>query len=89
MARHHEGRTHQHGPGCGQTGIIHDGHVDYLHDGHLHHGKSGQVEEHALAVNKTNPGDCTPKHACTGHDRAHKHGPNCGDPAVPHDRISS
>jgi hypothetical protein len=50
----------------------------------LHHVKRGKVEEHALAVNKTNLADCTPKHAWTGHNKAHKHGPNCGHPAVPH-----
>ena len=38
----------------------------------------------ALAVNATNPADGTPKHACKGHEKAHKHGPSCGHPAVPH-----
>jgi hypothetical protein len=81
---HHERRSHHHGPGCGHTGIVHEGHIDYLHDGHLHHVKGGKVEEHALAVNNTNPADRTPKHACTGHDKTHKHCPNFGHPAVPH-----
>jgi len=66
------------------TGIIHVGHIDYLHDGHLHHVKGGKAEEHALALNKTNRAACTPKHACGGHDKTHKHGPNCCHPAVPH-----
>jgi hypothetical protein len=36
-----------------------------------------------MAVNAANPADCTPRHARKGHERAHKHGPNCGHPAVP------
>jgi DNA-binding transcriptional ArsR family regulator len=84
MAHHHEGHTHKHGPNCGHTGIMHDGHVDYLHDGHLHHVEGDKVEEHALPVNTANPGECTPKHSCKGHDKAHQHGPDCGHPAVPH-----
>src|SRR5207244_1483899 len=50
----HAGHQHQHGPGCGHTGVKHDGHVDYLHDGHLHHPGTKGVEEHQLAVNKAN-----------------------------------
>jgi hypothetical protein len=84
MATHHKGHTHQHGPGCGHTGILHDGHVDYLDEGHLHHRDGGQVEEHQLAVNGTNPDSCTPGHNCGGHNAAHKHGPDCGHAAVPH-----
>jgi hypothetical protein len=84
MAHHHENHDHQHGPGCGHTGIVHEGHVDYLHDGHLHHPHGGKVEEHSLAVNQTNPAGCTPKHDCAGHAKDHQHGPNCGHPAVPH-----
>ncbi|HEV3082290.1 MAG TPA: helix-turn-helix domain-containing protein, partial [Gemmataceae bacterium] len=80
----HANHNHQHGPGCGHTAIKHDGHVDYLHDGHLHHVKGKDVEEHKLAVGKQNPGECTPKHACGGHDKTHKHGPGCGHEAVPH-----
>jgi len=81
---HHEGHSHQHGPNCGHTGIVHDGHVDYLHDGHLHHQAGGKVEEHTLPVSGANPSSCTPKHSCGGHDKAHKHGVSCGHDAVPH-----
>lgn len=84
MSHHHDNHTHQHGPDCGHTAIKHDDHVDYLHDGHLHHVKGDKVEEHTLAVTATNPAGCTPKHACSGHDKAHQHGPDCGHPAVPH-----
>jgi hypothetical protein len=84
MATHHEKHDHQHGPNCGHTAVKHDGHVDYLHDRHLHHqGKAG-VEEHKLAVTSGNPATCTPKHACSGHEKAHQHGPKCGHEAVPH-----
>jgi hypothetical protein len=81
VAHHHAGHTHQHGPDCGHTGIIHEGHVDYLHDGHLHHGNG---EEHAVGVSGSNPATCTPHHDCGGHDKAHQHGPDCGHAAVPH-----
>jgi hypothetical protein len=84
MATHHEKHTHQHGPGCGHTAITHDGHVDYLHDGHLHHVDGAKVEEHVLAVNSSNPDECTPSHDCGQHQKNHKHGANCGHEAVPH-----
>lgn len=85
MSKTHEGHDHRHEPGCGHTGIEHDGHVDYLHDGHLHHQQEdGQVVEHQLEVNKTNPAACTPDHQCSGHEAGHVHGPDCGHPAVPH-----
>jgi hypothetical protein len=84
MTTHHEGHTHQHGPGCGHTPVRHAGHVDYLHDGHLHHMGQAGVEEHRLEVNAANPGDCTPAHRCDGHEKAHQHGPGCGHEAVPH-----
>jgi DNA-binding transcriptional ArsR family regulator len=84
MANTHQGHGHQHGKNCGHTGIEHDGHVDYLHDGHMHHQKGGNVEEHTLAVNSTNPASCTPAHACGEHEKCHKHGPKCGHEAVPH-----
>jgi DNA-binding transcriptional ArsR family regulator len=81
----HANHTHQHGPGCGHTGIKHDGHTDYLHDGHLHHPtKGGAVEEHTLAVGGTNPAACTPSHSCGGHPTSHQHGAGCGHEAVPH-----
>jgi hypothetical protein len=84
MAHTHANHTHQHGPGCGHTGIRHGDHVDYLHDGHLHHATAGgDVEEHAVAVDGTNPGGCAP-HTCGGHQSGHAHGPNCGHEAVPH-----
>lgn len=80
----HGKHDHVHGPKCDHTAIVHDGHVDFLHDGHLHHQEGGKVEEHKLAVTAENPAGCTPKHTCNGHDAAHKHGPACGHPAVPH-----
>jgi hypothetical protein len=81
----HANHSHQHGPGCGHTGIKHDGHTDYLHDGHLHHPtKGGAVEEHQLAVGGTNPAACTPAHACGAHPANHQHGAGCGHEAVPH-----
>jgi hypothetical protein len=81
----HAGHTHQHGPGCGHTGIQHESHTDYLHDGHLHHPtEGGEVEEHTLPVGKANPSECTPKHDCGGHPAGHKHGTGCGHEAVPH-----
>jgi hypothetical protein len=42
-------------------------------------------ERHALAVGDTNPGDCTPDHACAEHQVDHEHGQDCGHEAVPHD----
>ncbi len=84
MANHHEGHSHQHGPACGHTGIKHQGHVDYLHDGHLHHQDGTALEEHTLEVSATNPAACTPTHDCGGHEKAHKHGANCGHNAIPH-----
>lgn len=81
---HHDDHSHQHGPACGHTAIKHGDHVDYLHDGHLHHQANGVVEEHALAVDQTNPANCTPTHECGAHTKDHIHGPDCGHPAVPH-----
>ena len=82
---HHPNHAHQHGPGCGHTGLMHEGHVDYLHDGHLHHMMpDGTVEEHTLAVDGTNPATCTKGHVCSGHEAGHVHGPGCGHQAVPH-----
>ena len=77
--KHHANHTHKHGPNCGHTAIRHDGHVDYLHDGHLHHMHEDHVDEHAIAVNSTNPAKCTPEVHCS-----HAHGPNCGHEEVPH-----
>lgn len=80
----HDNHAHVHGPDCSHTAIKHDGHVDYLHDGHLHHPHADHVDEHVLAVSERNPDGCTSGHACTGHDAAHEHGPDCGHEAVPH-----
>jgi hypothetical protein len=80
----HEGHAHQHGAACGHTAIEHAGHVDYLHDGHLHHPHGDHCDEHILEVSGQNPADCTPQHACTGHDKQHVHGAGCGHEAVPH-----
>lgn len=91
MARHthearaeHPGHVHDHGPDCGHTAIVHEGHTDYLHDGCLHHPNGGRVEEHSLAVGGANPAECTPDHDCDAHGRHHRHGPGCGHEAVPH-----
>ncbi len=81
----HGDHDHQHGPGCGHTGVKHDGHTDYAHDGHLHHQEAdGTVTEHTLPVNPANPDACTGGHACGGHEKGHVHGPGCGHTAVPH-----
>jgi hypothetical protein len=77
--KHHANHTHKHGPNCEHTAVHHDGHVDYLHDGHLHHMHDDHVDEHAIAVNATNPVQCTPEGHCS-----HVHGLNCGHEAVPH-----
>ena len=84
MARSEQGEhAHQHGRGCGHTGIRHGDHVDYLHDGHLHHQSDDRVVEHRLDVADTNPVSCTPGFL-GAHDRGHTHGPGCGHEAVPH-----
>jgi hypothetical protein len=67
----------------GHTGMIHDGHIDCLHDGHLHHVNGDKVEEHTLAVNKTNPADCTPKPACKGHEKGTTTGRTAATPPSP------
>jgi DNA-binding transcriptional ArsR family regulator len=84
MADTHEHHDHQHGPNCGHTAIQHDGHTDYLHDGHLHHQSGTKVEEHRVPVSSANPASCTADHACSGHDKTHRHGAGCGHEAVPH-----
>lgn len=80
----HENHTHNHGAQCGHTAVRHADHVDYLHDGHLHHLHDGHVDEHKLDVDQTNPGNCTGGHDCGAHDKAHRHGADCGHEAVPH-----
>ena len=80
----HDQHSHQHGPNCGHTAVKHNGHTDYLHDGHLHSPHQGHVDEHSIEVSTSNPAACTPDHTCQGHEKAHKHGPNCGHEAVPH-----
>jgi hypothetical protein len=82
--RVHEGHTHEHGPGCGHVAVRHNDHTDYLHDGHLCHVHGDHVDDHALEVTVTNPAGCTPDHACGGHQKNHRHGPNCGHHQVPH-----
>ncbi len=82
---HHDDHNHKHEPGCGHTAIQHGDHVDYVHDGHLHHNcEHGQIAEHVLEVNGTNPADCTRGHACSAHPPDHVHGPGCGHEAIPH-----
>lgn len=80
----HDRHDHVHGPACGHTAVRHGDHVDYLHDGHLHHAHEGHFDEHVVAVDKTNPADCTPGHACAAHDAGHVHGAACGHESVPH-----
>lgn len=80
----HDPHEHVHGPGCGHVAVRHGDHVDYLHDGHLHRPHDGHVDECALAVDATNPADCTTGHVCASHASDHQHGPGCGHPAVPH-----
>ncbi|MGB1130281.1 MAG: hypothetical protein ACPG4K_09525 [Haloferula sp.] len=78
----HGNHEHQHGPGCGHTGIKHGDHVDYVHDGHLHHqNEDGTVEEHSIPVSETNPDGCCGN---SQHQDGHVHGPGCGHEAVPH-----
>jgi len=79
----HSQHSHEHGPGCGHTGIRHEDHVDYVHDGHLHHQSGGRVYEHQLEVVGSQPSSCTPGFR-DGHDRGHKHGAGCGHEPVPH-----
>lgn len=83
QTHHHHDHTHQ--PGCGHMAVRHEGHVDYPHDGHLHHQEAdGTVVEHAIAISATNPDLCTSQPPGSGHDAAHRHGPDCGHEAVPH-----
>lgn len=72
---------HVHGKSCGHTAIKHDDHVDYLVDGHLQNETQG---EHVLPVNDQNPEECTQGHECSGHEKGHVHGPNCGHEAISH-----
>lgn len=81
----HESHVHTHGPNCGHTAVTHEGHTDYLHDGHLHNVHGDHCDEHVIARSARNPADCTPSHACAGHEAGHKHAPGCGHEAVPHD----
>lgn len=82
--QHSGAHRHEHGPNCGHMAVKHDGHIDYLHDGHLHHPHGDHVDDHRIEVTSVNPEKCTPSHNCSGHDKAHIHGPNCGHPAAPH-----
>jgi hypothetical protein len=75
---------HVHGPNCGHTAVKHDDHTDYLHDGHLHHLHGDHVDDHRIEVTSANPTRCTPEHHCTGHDKTHVHGLNCGHESIPH-----
>ena len=71
----HNNHTHVHGENCGHARIKHEGHVDYLHDGHLHSPHDDQYDEHAIAVDATNPAGCMPvacksaDHQKSGHER--------------------
>jgi len=37
---------HVHGPKCGHTAILHDGHIDYIVDGKLHHPDGDHCDDH-------------------------------------------
>src|SRR6516164_6697016 len=74
--QHSGAHSHQHGPNCGHTALKHNGHTHYPHDGH--------VDDHRIEVNSVNPEKCTPDRKCSGHEKTHIHGPNCGLEAVPH-----
>lgn len=80
----HTDHSHRHGDGCGHQALAHEDHTDYLHNGHLHHIHEDHVDEHVLSVSEVNPAACTPGHACSSHDTAHRHGSECGHAAVPH-----
>ncbi len=80
----HEAHKHVHQSGCGHKSIRHGDHSDYLHDGHLHHVHGDHVDECSLAVDTSNPAQCTPAHSCSGHNKGHAHGSSCGHEAVPH-----
>jgi hypothetical protein len=80
----HLDHAHVHGTGCGHVAVRHGDHVDYLHDGHLHATHGDHVDDHAIAIDATNPATCTVGHACNGHAPRHVHGAGCGHPAVPH-----
>ena len=82
--QHSGAHSHKHGPNCGHTAVKHDGHTDYLHDGHMHYPQGDHVDDHSIEVNSVNPEKCTPTHSCSGHDKKHIHGVNCGHEAVPH-----
>ena len=69
----HQGHDHVHGANCGHLAVQHAGHVDYLHDGHLHNIHGDHVDEHTIAIDATNPAQCTPNHRCTGHAADHVH----------------
>lgn len=80
----HDDHNHTHGKDCGHVAIQHGDHVDYVHDGHLHRAHGDHVDECTVAVDKANPAACTPGHTCKSHNAAHKHGADCGHPAIPH-----
>jgi hypothetical protein len=70
----HDGHDHKHGSTCGHQAVQHEGHTDYLHDGHLHHMHEDHVDEHVLDEFGANKIDCTPEHACGGHESSYTHG---------------
>lgn len=75
---------HEHGPNCGHTAVVHEGHIDYLDDGHLHHAHGDHADEHTLAVSSSQPDQCTSGHDCSSHAGGHMHSVNCSHPLVPH-----
>ncbi len=82
--QHAGAHSHIHGTNCGHLAVTHDGHTDYLDTGHLHHIHAGHYDDHVLAVNATNPDQCTPGFAAAEHATNHIHGVNCGHSAIPH-----
>lgn len=77
-AREEDG--HLHGPGCGHTQVVHEGHIDFLHDGRLHNPHGDHVDEHRIEVDEAHPDRCDRAFQCAGHE----HGAGCGHEAVPH-----
>lgn len=62
---------HIHGPNCGHTAVVHDGHIDFLVDGRL---ETGDGDEHILPEQSS----CLQAHP------EHEHGPDCGHEMVIH-----
>ena len=84
LDRLHHWQAHRHGhihsPGCGHLAVRHGDHVDYLNDGLLDHRHGDEQQIHKLQGQVDGH-----VHASPGHPHHHRHGANCGHPAVAHD----